>query len=165
MVVRFDAYLSRERVAAMLEAPARVLRATFNDAAALATVAEIIMELDRMDDVTRAKQKLNAGRSAWNAMMRAKYVKIVPALPTATCDKKTYSPYPYLHTEAGGKTHRAKVTLNGVPYCLTHRRLAEEQANNKATMEHRAEYVEDAALRDVIDANVALMRERAGYNG
>lgn len=167
MSVKFRSYESRVNVAAMLEAPARVLnRAAAGFPTTVAEgnraegdVAEIIAELDRMDDVRRAEEKLKSDYDAFRREAIAAGVKVVPitdGLPIAYCtEDKSWNGY-----SRYSRQHKAKVTLNGVPYCGTHLRRAEEHARSKAVLNSTLRPAEDAKARAIIDADRALRKTR-----
>jgi hypothetical protein len=120
----------------------------------------ILAELDRRDRVRAAQQKLQADFDAWKRSIIATDVQIKPITDAGNFNcritKRGYASFN--HTP---RTHKAKVTLNGVPYCLTHLKRAEEQVRYTALSLRREEYVEDPAARTIVDEHEAETDRRA----
>lgn len=162
MTVGFLYYYRREHVAAMLEAPVRqATKSTAVDvpveAWAMTTEAwgdirDILSELDRIDTVEAAKSALRTAERTHDLAVLAEYAKVTDAPAGTECTKKNVS---------GGRantwraretiSHKAKYLLNGEGYCGTHLQRSLDFANYKSISDHKAEYIEDAALRKIVD--------------
>lgn len=152
--MKFDSYISRAHVVEMLEAPVRAMLR--GDPGAEADPADIIAELDRMDTVSRAQFDLRVNEHAWRVGIIAVYVKIEPAADEELCS------IPSRSSAYRGNliNHKAKVSLNGMAFCLTHLKYAQERAEFEAVRDHKDEYVEDEALRAILEADVVVRYER-----
>lgn len=164
MTVKFPSWGDRDKVAALLEAPARtVVKVEAGEAHAMAwaDVHAIIAELDRIDRVTVAKTVLNRAQDEWQQSIRERYVVIAPAEPGVMCVQTSGGRY---WKPDAAKYHKAKATLNGTPYCGTHLARAERNATYSAYSAHRDEKVPPADAKVIIDADRELreQRQRAG---
>lgn len=157
MTLRFPTYPDRPRVAAMLEAPVRLLLAD-SPGDARAEVQAILDELDRMDTARRARLALDQARAEYDHAIIQQYVSVTDAPADALCSERTYGRHGY--SSRTGKTHRAKVLIDGTPYCGTHRVRAERDAQINAKVAHRAGYHPDPALQAIVNADRDVYAER-----